>query len=40
MTKTISFSFNVFNDNEIIAQKTMNYTVSEKRAPRSRCRNG
>ena len=30
MTKTISFSFNVLNGNEIIAQETLNYTASEK----------
>jgi len=30
MTKTISFSFNVLNGNEIIAQETLNYPVSEK----------
>lgn len=30
MTKTISFSFKVLNGNEIIAQETLNYTVSEK----------
>ena len=30
MTKTISFSFNVFNGNEIIAQETLKYKLSEK----------
>ena len=30
MTKTISFSFNVFNGNEIIAQDSLNYKLSEK----------
>ena len=30
MTKTISFSFDVFNGNEIVAQETINYMVSEK----------
>lgn len=30
MTKTISFSFNVFNGNEIIAQDTLKYKLSEK----------
>ncbi len=30
MTKTISFSFNVFNGNEIIAQDSMKYKISEK----------
>ena len=30
MTKTISFSFNVFNGNEIIAQDTMKFKLSEK----------
>lgn len=29
MTKTISFSFNVLNGNEIIAQETLNYKVNE-----------
>ena len=30
MQKNISFSFSVYNRNEIIAQETLNYTVSEK----------
>jgi len=30
MQKNISFSFSVYNRNEIIAQETMNYNVSEK----------
>ena len=30
MTKTISFSFDVFNGNEIIAQDTLKYKLSEK----------
>lgn len=30
MTKTISFSFDVLNGNEIIAQETLNYAMSEK----------
>lgn len=30
MTKTISFSFNVFNGNETIAQGSLNYKLSEK----------
>ena len=30
MTKTISFSFDVYRENEIIAQETLNYKVTEK----------
>lgn len=30
MTKTITFSFNVLNGNEIIAQETLNYKVAEQ----------
>lgn len=30
MTKTITFSFNVLNGNEIIAQETLNYKITEQ----------